>query len=275
MGRIMKVSKNDGFSLMAAIIAIALTGLLAAWLSTLLSNSFKSAKSVEMRSDLNILRQTILASIDCEKTLQDAGIDPNNFNDPSCNSSSAPGGETGPFLRLRRKSPGAAVDYLTNPLGADQSAKMGDWNIRVSCSKTEHSLVVRVSRPDPAAADTFFSDPMTNKPADWHSPKGLLFAGAGGIPICFSSRPSRIYAVTVPALAALVGTNCAPVVGNTPPTNCFQNQCLDIVVKGQVFNAMSACSRFCTNNLYVSGSIVECADSVTPNVAACLCVGQI
>jgi hypothetical protein len=86
--------------------------------------------------------QYIFLSIDCPATFASAGINP--LNAAQCPSASTDGDEKPPYLRLRRRSLATTQPYwLSGDLNPDGTTRIGDWLVRISCSTTEKTLVVK------------------------------------------------------------------------------------------------------------------------------------
>jgi len=161
-----------GMSLVAVLVALALVATLMMSLIQLLKTGFVGQRTIASRTDLAMVRQTIHAYIDCEGTFASEGIDPKNPGD-NCQSTSAIDSQQGPFLRLRRFNLNNSVQWLTEELRNDEYARLASWFIRVSCSESEQTLVIRAAQ-------------LVGGELDWYSPQSLLFGtGARSLPLCY------------------------------------------------------------------------------------------
>jgi len=96
-------NKTGEMSLMAIVITMTIAAVILVSLSSMLNNLMRGQKHVELKGELEALRQTLVEAIDCEGTFQSAGIDPYNPLN-GCDSTSSAGSQVGPYLRLRRKT---------------------------------------------------------------------------------------------------------------------------------------------------------------------------
>lgn len=189
----MKAAPDAGFSLVNVLVGVGLLGILAAASAAIFGNMFSVNRKLELRGDIEIIRRTLFDAIDCDATIAAA----------ACNSTSAPGGEQAPFLRLQRRSAVAGQPlFLTGPLEADGSARIGEWNVRASCSAAERTLVVRAARP--LANGAFARDPMDRLTLlDWRHRRSLLFgSGVGVLPLCFNTQKESIACVKTDEIPA-------------------------------------------------------------------------
>jgi len=164
-----------GMSLVGVLVGMALMGLLAIGISQLLSTAFKGQRTIASRTDLDMIKQSIRAYLDCEGTFasaQPSPIDPINPASGECDSTSAEGGQQDPWLRLRRRSSSGTVQWLTEELTNDEYAVMGKWFVRASCSKSEQTLVIRAGQ-------------IKDGVIDFNLPNSLIFGqGPTALPIC-------------------------------------------------------------------------------------------
>jgi len=167
---------RQGFGLIEVLVGGVILGMILYFMQSGLQMADKGARDIGMRADIDILRETLASYTDCERSFQSGGataIDPVNPG-VSCNSKSAtPADQVGPFVRLRRKSLNNTEQWMTGALDVDGSAKVGKWRMRVSCSKDEQSLVVRVI-PD-------------NAKAQWADSRLLFGGNSASFPLCFRS----------------------------------------------------------------------------------------
>lgn len=190
----MKAQRNSpefGGSLVGALVAVAITSVLAAGLATVYSRGFTYQNHLEQRTDQMGIRDLLADSIDCRATLASAGI---NEDSPgtSCASTSEAGGQVGPFLRLYRRTSGGPK-ALTGPLARNGSARLGRFDVRATCSGTERTLIVRLARVNEDG--TSKKDAMTGKEQGWYAKNALVVGDptidARAFPLCFGGAPSR------------------------------------------------------------------------------------
>jgi len=184
-------STEYGGSLIGSLVAVAIASVIAAGLATVYSRGFTYQTHLEQRTDQMGIRDLLASSIDCRATLASAGI---NEDTPgsSCASTSAPGGQVGPFLRLYRRT-SSGPKALTGPLAANGSARLGRFDVRASCSGTERTLVVRLARVNEDGTNK--KDAMTGKEQGWDARNALVFGDPTvdprAFPLCFGGAPSR------------------------------------------------------------------------------------
>lgn len=193
-------ASQRGASLISVLVAAGLVGVVALVGAKLTANLGAGTRRAELRGEREVIRSLIYNEIDCAATFATAGIDP-AAPGGSCTSTSAPGGQSGPYLRLARRTADGNVHYLTDVPGSGGAAKVGDWSVRVSCSAAEQSLVVRVARP--ISGGGFARDPLNeNVTYNWNEPRGLLYGGSGGaMPLCFGRAGG------VPLIQTGIGTS--------------------------------------------------------------------
>jgi hypothetical protein len=209
-----------GVTLVDTMIGLGIGVLVALTFGTLTVRFVQVDRQLAMRTDLAALREQIAAQLDCEKTFAAAGIDP-QAPGGSCKSSSAALGQTAPFLRLIAR--GATGDIGLYD-AATNTARVGAWTVRASCSAADGTLVVRAARPDGKGG--FFADPLTHAVQSWDGPRSALLFGndpAAG-PLCagafkhtspaHKSCPPGQYVQTIDATGGTIA--CIAPVGGGP-----------------------------------------------------------
>lgn len=139
MRRPLKDTRQTGSTLMSAMIAVGLVGVLAVLGSTLLSESQKGANAMSARDEFISLRRTLRAEVDCAETLK----------------ASACSGEAVPL----KNGKGATLGSASN--GA---YKLGGWHFKSTC--TQGRLDVLAARLNQTGA--LLADPITGK-AEWQN----------------------------------------------------------------------------------------------------------
>ena len=182
-------ARESGTSLIEAMVAIAILGVVAMSVATLLTRQRMFAASGARLRDLAVLAKSIQYSIDCEATF--GGLTPTLASCPA--DSTTPGGVG---LRLqRRNGSGTSFDLLPNWDPVNQwfrwqlNPQSPVWTVRAQCSFSEKSLVVRAARITPSG---FASDPLySTKLLDWQNRVGLLFGG-GSVTVCRTKFTSTV-----------------------------------------------------------------------------------
>ena len=115
--------RDAGFSLVGALVGLSIVGMLAASLSQVMTGAFKANRSVQDRSELNLLRQVINSRLDCGKTVGSSGA--------VCD---------GAPITLR--------DSQNNLIAS--GGHIGDWSIQANCPQT---CDVNANNPGSGASD--------------------------------------------------------------------------------------------------------------------------
>ena len=164
----MQKNKNShGFSLVGVIVAIGILGLVMKFLISMLGDSSKFSKTMELKNDKQLLRLILTDRVSCTDTLKPYG------NPPLCN---------GPIK---------VYDSAGRTLLEAAGTKFGHWTIRASCEVNAGStdLMFRVARPNGAGG--FFKDPTSGEVYSWNHKRAALFPA--GLSICsshFSPTPT-------------------------------------------------------------------------------------
>lgn len=155
-----------GVSLLGALIAVAIVGIIAASVSSLMGNAFKAQARVEERGDLEAIRRMLLNATSCDKTL--------------LNGTCAPGS----FVALQRLA-GENVETLVS---ADMPTYFGKIAVRAECNATGNGVILRATRLRVGATltttnpDQFRPEALTKRIITWADDDSLLFPV--GIEIC-------------------------------------------------------------------------------------------
>jgi hypothetical protein len=257
---------QSGVTLLEVLLAIGMGIILMLGTINFMRNTTAVSKGNGQRLDLDELREQIFYGIDCDATFANAVIDPQKPG-ASCNSTSAAGGQVGPFLTLYRKSTTTPPKPLYGFSGG--VAKVGDWTVRASCSKSEASLVVRVARP---VGSGFAADPITGAAEDWSAPDGLVFGGGGSLPLCFQRAKNSYFQGTFAAL------NAALPAGNQYPAGFYANGCppagpaLPALTNNSINfywgTMQTLCHQYCKD---AKGAITGSVGSCVGNKIGCSC----
>jgi type II secretory pathway pseudopilin PulG len=173
-----------GFSLVMTLVAVAIAGIVAVVISRVITNGQQGIRSVELRGDLESIRQVLMTQIDCQGTFDKNGITDANL-DAMCKTGDDDVQKTGDTpLVLYRDTTDGPKRLIKGALEADGSIKFGSWWLRATCSKAGSSLVVRAARKT-ADGKSFAKDPLTGAKQDWSSGYGLVI-GATVAPVCFT-----------------------------------------------------------------------------------------
>src|SRR5690606_38517654 len=150
-------------SLIGVLIAASVTAATVLALSAMFANTFRGAKHVETRAELEGIRQLLIGTLDCDATFAANGITNPMTSDMCVSTSETHGQNSATKLRLVRRSRDSQA-----PMGvqaADGSYKMGTWSIRATCSRDEQTLVVRAARKRPGGG--YLTDPLTGEKQNW------------------------------------------------------------------------------------------------------------
>lgn len=176
----MTKSRAAGMSLVSVLMAVGIMGIVALGLSRLVTNSQDGIRSVELRGDLETIRQLLMAQVDCTSTFAENKITDKNQK------SQCPG-PGGKGLMLYRSTSSGARPFTKGKLEADGSFQLGSWWIKATCDAEAETLVIRAARKKKDG--TFARDPLTNEVMNWNSSRGVLFGTDGeGLPICYGKE---------------------------------------------------------------------------------------
>lgn len=154
-----------GFSLIGALIGLGVTSMAFMAASQMISFSFKSQKSLELRLDRQAIARHLFSRVDCSTS----------FTPTTCASAG---------YKILRDSDSNIVVANTGTL-----TKFGNYTIQVECSDdiTNKYLIVRAATLSTngglgSTLDSHFrADPMTNKIVKWDNDISLLFPKGVGI----------------------------------------------------------------------------------------------
>lgn len=147
--RLQTISNQSGFSLVGAIVAVAIISIGVVSLSKLMTNSSRFGKSVELRADRNISRTHIYDNISCAESLPS---NPIKF----CKG----GGRR--YIPITNRN-GIEIVKL-NPQRASDGTRFGEWDIRASCNGTDEYVTVEARRTyNKNGAKVGLNDPLTGK----------------------------------------------------------------------------------------------------------------
>ncbi|NRA69364.1 MAG: prepilin-type N-terminal cleavage/methylation domain-containing protein [Pseudobacteriovorax sp.] len=122
------MNNKSGFSLVGVLIAVGIMGIIATALMRMQSNSFRNAKSLELRTDLEALKKELIENLDCSNTLPD---------DPAVACT------TPRFVDIVRSNGDV---FLAN--GGATGTKMGAYNLRAICNANQSRLVIQAQQTD-------------------------------------------------------------------------------------------------------------------------------
>ena len=155
---------ESGFSLVAALIGIGISGIVAATMMRIIDNTSKAKVGVSLDYDKIAAKRTILSRASCGES----------FDDNTC-----PRSGPVPLYDADKK-----IVIPSNGKGK----KLGGWYYRAECNDENTGLIIRAARltstgtiNSTAAAD-FLRNPVNRKRDSWSSPKSLVFGE--GITLC-------------------------------------------------------------------------------------------
>ena len=165
-----KNGSEDGFSIVSAVVGLAVASIVLMAIVSLNNHVAKGAKFIDRRDELNEIRNTIITRLDCAATL--AGMA------STCN---------GGTVAIKGSHIANASQILiaipvTNSSGTVYQ-KFGSYSLQAVCAtgvarvSHNHALVIKYAAYDPAG--NFMKDPLTGKVLNWTNGSDLF----GGIPI--------------------------------------------------------------------------------------------
>ncbi len=148
-------------SLILALIALTVTGISIVATSGALNTFFRASSSLAVKSELQAVRQSLISTIDCEKTIENPGVCPSGF---------------GGFIQLRDKNGNTIAPLLTadfdGPFKGSGPLYNG-WHVQTTCDSNFRTLVVKVARKGPEG--NFSKDPLSHLEQSFQSPRGGVF----------------------------------------------------------------------------------------------------
>ncbi len=184
-------SKQGGFTILEAVIGLGIASVIIAFVSKSIGTQFRATSSVSRLTDLDMVKLTIMNSVNCQRTLN---APPPPDIQVACSSSS---------YTLRR----ADGSEIPNPIGI--------WELSAKCVDNVLDIQVRPNTPDPLIKEAsmkwrplfprgtselcrsyFVKNPCPNDE--------VAIGTAGGIPVC-GPRPIETKSITVRSQSA--GTN--------------------------------------------------------------------
>ena len=146
--KIFGINRKDGFSLLEAIVAIAVMTIAGIALTRLNVTSMKANKSTMIRTDLDDIKRTISNTISCDNTL--GAVKPSTCSGP---------------VELKDKHGGNIAP----------GGKMGPWGIEATCEVLggKNGLSIYATKRYPNG--DYMKDPLRNLPLDKSHPISSLF----------------------------------------------------------------------------------------------------
>lgn len=153
--------REDGASLVAVLVALGLTGIIATVVSSLMEQGMAGKSHFQNAGDREVLRRMMVSAVSCEDSLT-PGI---------CSS-------PGAIVPLRRRHSNGSLSVIASSSGA--GTKYGKFTVRAECNATGDGLIIRAvmladsgTLSSTAAAD-FRPDPLTKRVETWQTSKSLL-----------------------------------------------------------------------------------------------------
>lgn len=148
------IQEQSGTSLVGVLMALGLFSVLALGMNRITVDSLRSTKSIEGRTNLEALKQMVIARLDCSKTVP---ADPQM----AC--------ATDSYVELKSKN---GLVFLPNKGVIGE--KMGSHNIRAVCSASKQGIILEARLTN--AQGEGIADPMTQKLSDFTDAfKGIRF----------------------------------------------------------------------------------------------------
>ena len=150
--------RQQGVGLMEIMVALAIAGILMAFMSESLKTAFRGSKSVSLKTDLEAIKRTVLSRVSCVKS----------FTTSTC-------ATAGQLVQLKDSSDNVIIS------GSGAGTKFGDWTVRAECSADKDGIFMRAVRLrsggtlTSTASSDFIPDPLTNSSVTWADTHSLLF----------------------------------------------------------------------------------------------------
>ena len=154
------LKSEQGISLIATLVAVAVMGILASVLTQLMTNMMRTSQHLEIKGDRQALKQLILESLSCSETFKPTA-------EEVCRQ---------PRITLKGKHPdGTPFDIISSA-----GSKYGRWTYRAECNSSKQ-VVVRATLAKSLSAissnnrDDFLPDPLNKKQYTWSADESLVF----------------------------------------------------------------------------------------------------
>lgn len=227
---IAKPWRKSGFSLVEAVVVLAVLGVAAAATQSLLAAAFRGSAAGDFKQGVSALSSTLRDRVSCSKTFEHVDLTEDCLPSTRAKPLILRDADGDPITEALEPA-GGAFEPLDSSLRG--SAKLGNYQLRAYCDRDVKSLVIRYSRP---AGAGFLLNPTTKQPLDWQRsstnplfglPERTLCAsnlgGTSGKPAGLITTKS-VFRRVMSSAAALLGI---PVQG---PTNA---RLVKITAKGQ------------------------------------------
>jgi hypothetical protein len=179
-----KSSSQSGFTLIGAVISLAIGAIAAVGMSRMLASSFSFQGKVERDANRTALKNLIVSAVSCRDTLPAGTCIP------------------GDLVELKRKRADGTVATLVSSLGT--GTRFGNIAVRAVCGADGESVFAQAARLKPglpissSVLASFLPDPFDQMVIDWDNPKALLLAP--GLPLCLGASngngPNLVSCVT-------------------------------------------------------------------------------
>jgi hypothetical protein len=179
-GRVIHQAAQRGASLVSVLVAAAIMGILALIVSTLIVNGMQGQKSIELRGEVNLLKQFLADKLDCDHTLREALGDAKFEQFKKDPAVIKPLCDSGKQIRLfgRSSITGEKVALTT------KNRRIGTWTIDATCDFAGETLKIGVKG---------HADPLTGKKLDHNVNQKMILYGPApqNIPICFGQGSAQ------------------------------------------------------------------------------------
>ncbi len=162
-------NSETGTSLVEVTIAFGLLGLITLFIAQQTNLFAKAGRDVNIKVGIEEIQRSITENLDCNETFARSGINPVS----QCSASS--GNVSGPWLTPYIRKGIDKNPMFSSPQESDGSRLFGNFQIRVTCSSSEASLIVQAL---PAA-------PSANR--DWQKAR-VIVGSAAKKSLCFNSN---------------------------------------------------------------------------------------
>jgi Tfp pilus assembly protein PilV len=132
---------QTGVSMIEALVAAALLGIVMVAIASGLGTNFRAQKAIDTRGNLDTIRQNLLHQLSCGQTLPSATCTANNA------------------VALKDAAGAVFLDSTSAPVA------FGSWKVQAACNSAGNGLKVQASRR--SSGGTVLNDQMTGAAQDW------------------------------------------------------------------------------------------------------------
>ncbi len=170
---------QSGFALMTVLLALIIFSVSIMFIAKRNANGLKASAGFQQRTELEVLRVTILNNINCYETMTASYTSQELYQKSygyRCQSAST--NQVGRWLKLRRLTPSGPEPLFAIGDSADGTYAVGKFLVRATCSESENGLVVQaIPIPDRKIK-------LTGRVVNWDTKDSVVIGGLRDTHVC-------------------------------------------------------------------------------------------